>query len=331
MYQETRLLELYHELITDTWEPLPATVFVIKHPKPREVWASNFRDRIVHHLLYNKIGEQFERTFHVNSCACIKGRGTLYATNRLGKILRSQTENFSKATYVLQSDIRSFFVSIDRNILFDLLKRKVTDSLLLSIIAKVVFQDVTKGAIINSHPSEMALIPDHKSLFHSGDRGLPIGNLSSQFFANVYLNVLDQFVQHEIKLPFIRYVDDFILFSRSKEPLYAALEGIKKLVETLNLELAHSKTTITRFDRDVGKIDFVGNVHYPFHIQQRPSTLDTALERIAEVDDAHLTINSYLGLLRHHGAFCQRKCIGQVAMSKGHAVMADYSKAFRAR
>jgi RNA-directed DNA polymerase len=114
---ERNLYQLYEDLAGGTYKPGSSICFVVIRPKPREVWAAGFRDRVVHHLLYNRIAPRFERTFIADSCACIEGRGTLYAVKRLERKIRSITENWSRPAYYLKCDIANFFVSIDKRIL----------------------------------------------------------------------------------------------------------------------------------------------------------------------------------------------------------------------
>ncbi len=127
MRLERNLRRLYDELADGSYMPGRSKCFVITRPKPREVWAAAFRDRIVHHLLYNRIGPRFERSFIADSCACIKGRGTLYAAERLESKVRSITQNWSRRAFYLKCDLANFFVSIDKRILLDLLLAKISE------------------------------------------------------------------------------------------------------------------------------------------------------------------------------------------------------------
>ena len=164
---ESNLMALFEELRAGEWQPQPATVFVVRHPKPREVWAAAFRDRIVHHLVYNAIAPKIERAFIHDSCACIRDRGTLYGANRLQHHLASVTENWTKPAFVLKADIANFFGSIRQDILFAKLSRLVTDPTMLDLCRKLVFQDVRKDAVVKSTAKELALVLPHKSLFQA--------------------------------------------------------------------------------------------------------------------------------------------------------------------
>lgn len=193
---ERECLALAQELAARTWSPLPSACFVTELPKPREIFAAQFRDRIVHHLLVGEIEPAWERVFIHDSFACRKGKGTLAAVDRLQSFMRQASANGSRPAWFLQIDIRSFFVSIDKRILFELLTRREEREEVRWLIERIVFHDPAEAPVLRGRRDLFRLIPPHKSLFHTGGRtGLPIGNYTSQFFANVYLNPLDQFVK----------------------------------------------------------------------------------------------------------------------------------------
>ena len=251
VHLEENLMDLFEELRTGRWETSPASVFVVKHPKPREVWAAEFRDRIVHHLVYRAIGPLFERSFIADCCASIKGRGTLYAANRLNDHLRSATENWSKPDFYLKADIQSFFGSIRHDALFALLGRRVRDDTMLDLCRKLVFQDIRKGAIVRSPPADMALVPDYKSLFNAAPGvGLPIGNLSSQFFANVLLDPLDQKIKRQLGMRhYVRYVDDMVIVHSEPKVLLGAADAIREHLAGIGMQLAESKTFVAPVEK----------------------------------------------------------------------------------
>jgi hypothetical protein len=124
---ESNIMDLYRDLVDGSYQPGTSICFVVTRPKPREVWAADFRDRVVHHLLYNRIADTFHRSFIADSCACIPGRGTLYGAKRLEGKIRSITQNWSKRAFYLKLDLANFFVSINKNILRNLLAHKIED------------------------------------------------------------------------------------------------------------------------------------------------------------------------------------------------------------
>ena len=315
---EANLMGLYRELAAGTWAPAPASVFVVQRPKCREVWAADFRDRIVHHLVYRAIGPLFERAFIGDSCACIPGRGTLFGANRLERHLLSVTENWRKPAFVLKADIANFFGSIRQDVLFAMLEAKIRDQTLLDLCRKLVFQDVRLGAIIRSTPAELAMVPRHKSLFHAAPGiGLPIGNLSSQFFANVLLDSLDQMVKRRLGMRhYVRYVDDMVIAHPSTTALLAAAQAMRDHLAGIGLALAEHKTFVAPAAKGV---DFVGHVIRPFRRSGRPKTHRAAIRRIEAAPAADLAarVNSYLGLYRHGGSQAQIIDVGHAAMRRG--------------
>jgi RNA-directed DNA polymerase len=297
---ERNLIQIYNELINDKYQIGRSICFVITHPKPREVWAAEFRDRIVHHLLYNHIAPTIERRFIVDSCACIKERGTLYAAKRLETKVRSATENWTKNHYYLKCDLSNFFVKIDKSILGKLLEKHISEQWWLDLAISILNHDPRKNYSLQCSQKTLAKVPPHKRLTNqSSNFGLPIGNLSSQFFANIYLNELDQFIKHQVKAKhYIRYVDDFVILHESAKWLNSAKAEINTfLQDKLAAELNPTKTILQPVNRG---IDFVGQVIKPWHRITRKRTVNTAFQRVktTPMQSLHKTANSYFGLLR---------------------------------
>lgn len=328
---ERNLSCLYEELIDGSYQPGKSICFVITRPKPREVWAADFRDRVVHHLLYNRIGPRFERSFIADSCACIKGRGTLYAAQRLEAKVRSITQTWSRPAYYLKCDLANFFVSIDKCILLDLLMARIDEPFWRSLTELVLMHDPRTDFDIRGEPKLLNRVPPHKRLINQpAHLGLPIGNLSSQFFANVYLNVLDQRAKHLFGARhYIRYVDDFLFLHESPDWLNSVLRDVETfLPERLGVRLNPSKTILQQVDRG---IDFVGQVIKPHRRETRKRTRNEALRRLATVpfEDVFKTANSYFGLLRQASAsHHDRARLANVIRDRGHAVNASLTKAY---
>lgn len=329
---EGNLRSLYDELVEGSYAPGRSKCFVITRPKPREVWAAEFRDRIVHHLLYRKIGPRFERSFIADSCACIKGRGTLYAARRLEAKVRSITQNWSQPAFYLKCDLANFFVGIDRGILLGLLCAKLPEPFWRSLTELVLMHDPRTDFAYLGDRSMMSLVPPHKRLMEQpAHLGLPIGNLSSQFFANVYLNELDQFVKHRIGARhYVRYVDDFVILHESPQWLNAALTRIDCFLPSrLHARLNPSKTILQTVARG---IDFVGQVVRPWARHTRPRSVNVAAQRLAKMPDGDVfaAANSYLGLARQATAsHSDRARLANVIRSRGHAVDFSLTKAYR--
>lgn len=331
---ERNLACLYDELHANTYRPGPSICFVITRPKPREVWAAAFRDRVVHHLFYNRIAPRFYARFIADSCACIPGRGTLYATERLEAKVRAITHNWQRPAYYLKCDIANFFVSIDKRILRELVAQRVTEPWWRDLAETILMHDPRPGVVRHSPPARLALIPPYKSLFNQpAHQGLPIGNLSSQFFANVYLDVLDQHVKHHLRARhYIRYVDDFVLLHESPQWLNAARAEIETvLADALALRLNPIKTILQPIARG---IDFVGHVIKPWRRILRRRTFNESLRRIktAPADSLFESANSYFGLLRQAThSHNDRKRLAAAMRRRGYLVNRKLTKAYRKR
>jgi RNA-directed DNA polymerase len=329
---ERNLSQLYAELIDGSYRPGRSICFVVTRPKAREVWAADFRDRVVHHLLYNRIGARFENSFIADSCACIRERGTLYAAERLETKVRSITQNWSRPAYYLKCDLANFFVSIDKRVLRELLAAKIHEPWWMALTDLVLMHDPRENFEFRGDPALMECVPPHKRLLEQPSHlGLPIGNLSSQFFANVLLDVLDQRAKHVLGARhYIRYVDDFVILHESPDYLNGVLRDVTAFLPArLGVRLNPSKMILQPVDRGV---DFVGHVIKPWRRSTRQRTVSEALRRTAAApaSDVHVLANSYFGLLRqapasHH----DRARLANVARDRGHTVNKQFTKTYR--
>ena len=329
---EHNLIALHEELTDGSYRPGRSICFAISRPRPREVWAASFRDRVVHHLLFNQIAERFHRRFIADSCACIPGRGTLYAAQRLEAKVRSLTQNWSRPGFYLKIDMANFFVSIDKRVLWPLLVQQIHERWWRGLVKMVLFHDPRADYELRGDASTLAAVPQHKRLMNAGRYcGLPIGNLSSQFFANVLLNEVDQHVKHQIRAQhYTRYVDDMVLLHESPQWLNTALDGINAFLPGMRLALNPRKTIIQPIHRG---IDYVGHTNKPWRRTTRPRTLHAALNRLECMPDAdvYASGNSYLGLARQasHSHNAQAK-VCRALLKRGHAVDGMHlEKAFR--
>ena len=195
MRLEDELTQLYHELATETYRTGEYRTFIVREPKRREVAALPFRDRVAHHAICNVIEPRFDKTFIAHSYACRSGKGTHAGANQLTAWLR-RLHRQGVAPYVLKADVRQYFASVDHEVLIAILARKIACERTLDLLARII-----RGA-------------------GRDGRGIPIGNLTSQLFANLYLNELDQFVKHELRARYyLRYMDDFVILHPSKAQL----------------------------------------------------------------------------------------------------------------
>ena len=329
---ERNLWKLHGELIDGSYQPGRSVCFVITRPKPREVWAADFRDRIVHHLFYNRVSPRFHASFIADSCACIPGRGTMYAGERLEAKIRSVTQNWSRPAFYLKCDLANFFVAIDKNILRSLLEKRITEPFWLALADTILFHNPRLNFEYRGSVDLLDRVPAHKRLTnHPAHLGLPIGNLSSQFFANVYLNELDQFCKHQVCAKhYIRYVDDFILLHESPQWLNEAHRRVEAfLPDHLGAMLNPKKTILQPVDRGV---DFVGQVIRPWSRTTRRRTFNEAIRRVGTIDSADLfeTANSYFGLLRQAGhSHHDRARLANVLRRRGHCINKQFTKTYR--
>ncbi len=304
---EENLLKLQEELQKKTYYPSRSVCFVVNRPKPREIFAADFKDRVVHHILVDYLERIWEKIFIYDSYACRKDKGTHKGVNRLQSFMRKITKNGTHRAYYMQLDIRSFFVNMDKETLFGLITKRVKNEDILWLARIVIFHDCAKDYIFKGNRDLLRRIPAHKSLFEQENRrGLPIGNLTSQFFANVYLNELDQFVKHTLKAEYyIRYADDFILLSDKKGELVGWTEKIETFLKNrLNLTLHPKRKKLQTISNG---IDFLGYIVRRDYILVRRRVINNMKaklrcfqksSRVATLKDLRGSIQSYLGHIK---------------------------------
>lgn len=258
-------MKLEQELQDHLYQPSHSICFAITDPKLREVWAADFRDRVVHHLLVGYLEPIWEKKFIFHSYACRREKGAHKAICCLNKTIDS-------SLFFLQADIQSFFVSIDKDVLFSLVKKYIKNPEIIWLAEKIIFHDPTKNYISKGDLKLLTSVPPHKSLFSKNDHGLPIGNLTSQFFANIYLNELDQFIKHSLKCRYyFRYMDDLLLLHSSKNQLLLWKDAIENFVKTrLKLKL-HPKKQILQ--PATNGINFCGYIVKPEYTLIRRRTV----------------------------------------------------------
>jgi retron-type reverse transcriptase len=246
------LLQLEEELCAQTYRPGPYRHFYLTEPKLRRISAAPFRDRVVHHALVRQIEPIFEARFCHDSYACRVGKGTHAALARCQQFARQYR-------YVLQGDIVQFFPAVDHAILRQILFRRIADQPTRWLIDQIL----DSGAGVLKDEYEMVYFPGDDLLAATRPRGLPIGNLTSQFWANCYLNELDQFIKRELRCPaYVRYVDDVLLFSDHKRQLWAWKAAINDFLPRLRLTIHQAESTVYPVRNG---IPFLGFVTYPDH------------------------------------------------------------------
>jgi len=265
---EAELLQLQHQLQTRTYQPGGYRTFQIREPKLRLVSAAPYRDRVVHHALCAIAMPIFDRTFIHDTYANRTGKGTHRALHRFIEFTRS-------SKYVLQCDIRKYFPSIDRTILKTLLRRKIKCPSTLWLLDLIIDNSNAQEQVIDYFPDDDLLAPLERP------KGLPIGNLTSQSFANIYLNGFDWFVKDRLKVKkYLRYVDDFAMFSDDRAFLLEVRQSIESYLATLRLKLHPLKTQLS--PTRVGA-NFVGFRVLSDRIRVRSENLHRARRRLRQL------------------------------------------------
>lgn len=279
-----------------TYRPGSYTSFYVRDPKLRLIHKATVVDRVVHHIVSRELEPIFEPTFIAQSYSCRKNKGTHRGMLALQKMALKLSRNNARTCWALKLDIKKFFASVNHKILFEILKRKIKDADFLDLLWK----------IIDGFYSD-------RTIDLSNKKGIPIGNLTSQFFSNIYMNEFDQFVKHKLKVKhYLRYADDFVILSQSKDYLERLIPLIDQFLrEKLDLELHPDKIVFRKFRSG---IDFLGYIVFPYHIMPRTKTKKRLLRKIkAKVNEfksgqiseekMNETIQSYLGYLGHANTY----------------------------
>ena len=303
---EDNLLRLQHEMRQRSYQPGAYTSFYIHEPKRRLISAAPFRDRVVHHALCNLIEPIFERSFIADSYANRVGKGTHRALNRVQELAR-------RYEYVLQCDVRQFFPSIDHAILRDTLARKVNDVDMLWLIDRIL----ASGEGVFGAEYEMVYFPGDGLFAALRPRGLPIGNLTSQFWANCTMNPFDHFVQRELRCSaYVRYVDDFLLFADDKRLLWDWRAEIEQRLAGMRLTIhcgAHPRPVTEG-------IPFLGFIVFPdrrrlkrrkgIHYQRKLRALATTYHAgKTPLTHLHASVRGWVNHVRYGNAIGLRKAL----------------------
>lgn len=325
---ERKCVELWREINSGTYHPSRSIAFIINKPVKREVFAADFRDRIVHHLIARHIVPLLEEQFINDSYSTRKGKGTLYGILKIEEHIRQCSENYTKDCHILKIDIRSFFMKISKQRLYDItaefLKARYTESdlpMLLYLLRKTVFNRPEKNCIRRSAPKEWRGLPKDKSLFHTdGSCGLPIGNLTSQLLALNYLDELDHLITGNWGVEhYGRYVDDMVLVHPSQDHLLEVRERISRWLSTRGLMLHPRKMYLQHYTKGVL---FIGGMILPGRKYLSNRTVGfcyDAIERLNRLaasspdyvlthgEEFVSTVNSYLGMMRHFASYKLRR------------------------
>lgn len=298
---EDNLFALHRFLKTNAWKHEPYVSFYVRDPKLRHIHKATVRDRVLYQAVFRVLYRIFDPLFIHDSYSCRHKKGTHRGVLRLRDFTRTASKNYCDTVYVLKCDVRKFFDSIDHEILFQLISRKIKDDDVLRLVRMII-----------------------ASFEISAGKGLPLGNVTSQLFANIYLNELDQFMKHELKAHYyIRYCDDFVVVDTNKDRLERLIPKIRAFLECrLKLELHPNKVSMRKLSHG---IDFLGYVVLPHYRVLRTKTKRRILKKIKELrrefDNRSIdkerflrSLQSYAGMLTHCRGLRIGKCARDVAL-----------------
>ena len=334
---EREIFKLSTEIETRAYKPLREIAFIVNKPVKREIFAADFRDRVVHHLLFGYISPIIEKYLIYDCYSCRKGKGTSSGIQRAGKFLRSCSENYRKDCYIMQMDISGYFMSINRELLYNkvngMLRTEYQKLALLGkvipfdavmvdfLLQKTIFRNPAENCMIKGSRSCWDGLPANKSLFYASEGcGLPIGNLSSQLFGNVFLNDFDHWMKQNMSFShYGRYVDDFFVIHPDKPYLLKVLPKIADYLKmNEKLTLHPNKTKIKHYKSG---FLFLGAVIKPYrlYIANRVNgNFYQALEKQNKIIRNHKptdeeksqfisSMNSYLGIMKRYKTYKIRK------------------------
>ncbi len=327
---ESNLVKLCEEINNGTYQIGSSIAFIVNVPVKREIFAADFRDRVVHHLVIHKLNHLFEKQFIYDSCSCRVGKGTHFGIRRIDKFVRQCSANYTRDCYILKLDLQGFFMSINKNILVAKLEQFINEKykepdkdLIIKLCKQIIYNDPTKNCIIKGNKSDWDDLPRNKSLFGcNSDYGLPIGNLTSQVFANFYMDSFDHYIKHVQKIRYYcRYVDDFVIVHEDKEYLKNLIHQLSEYLKTdLEVTLHPKKIYLQHYSKGV---KFLGTVVLPNRIyiaDRTKGNFYAALEKQNKIARDHKPtgeeqqafqscMNSYLGIMKHYKTYSLRKAM----------------------
>ncbi len=273
------IYNLHLDLVNKTYQHGSYHAFNISDPKPRNIHKATVRDRLLHHAIYRVLYPYFDKKFISDSYSCRLNKGTHKAIRQFQRYFWKVSQNNTKQCWVLKCDIKKFFASIDHSILIVILKKHIHDADAIRLLETII------GSFYSTQP----------------DKGLPLGNLTSQLLVNIYMNEFDQFIKHRLKVKYyIRYADDFVVLSRDRNFL---LQNVRYIVhflyERLILSLHPGKVFIKTF---ASGVDFLGWVRFPNYRILRTTTKRRMLKKLSKNPSKEI-ITSYRGLLKHGNTY----------------------------
>lgn len=317
---EANLYALYREVMDGTYKIGRSIAFITTRPKKREVFAASFRDRIIHHLVCRKIEPLFEEYFIHDTYNCRVGKGTSYGLERLHQMVNEVSEGYTKDCWIAKFDMQGFFMSIHKPTLWRMLEAFMNErynapdkDIIMWLVEKIVMHSPEKDCIRKSPRYMWNGLHANKSLFTNGDDyGLPIGNLSSQMFANFYLTEFDKWMAAQFR--YGRYVDDFFVIDRDKGKILDAMPEMRKQLEKVHVTLHPDKFYIQYYTKGVSFIGGVSKMQCLYVGDRTVNNFEQAIKTINGIEDKEAaaehvmqSLNSYLGFMIHRRSYNIRK------------------------
>lgn len=268
------IIQLQAELANFTYQHSGYEAFNISDPKPRNIHKASVRDRLLHHAIYRQLYPFFDNTFTPDSYSCRNNKGTHRAINKFRTMALKVSQNNTKTCWVLKCDIKKFFANINHDILKNILKQYIPDQNILWLLNKVI-----------------------DSFETTPNTGLPLGNLTSQLFINIYMNEFDQFIKHKLKQKYyVRYADDFVFFSQNRNDLLKIVKPIKEyLSKKLLLTIHPKKISLSTL---ASGVDYLGYIHFSKHRILRTKTKHRIIKKVSNKN-----LPSYLGVLKYCNSY----------------------------
>jgi RNA-directed DNA polymerase len=293
---ETNIFSLHEALLEKRWQPDSYQAFYVRDPKLRHIHKASVRDRVLYHAVFRVLYPIFDPLFIHDSYSCRRGKGTHAGVRQLERYLRKTSENYNQPYHALKCDVKKFFDSISHAMLLRLIQKRIDDLETIDLVRQIILSfQKTPGC------------------------GLPLGNVTSQLFANIYLNELDQFIKHRLKIPhYLRYCDDFVILGTELSTLTTLIPIIRSfLLDSLQLTLHPKKIIVRKISTG---IDFLGYVVLPHYKVVRTSTRRRIFRKLGGLGAAtpKASIDSYIGITTHaKGYLIKQRILEECAQNSG--------------
>lgn len=318
---ESNLIKLTDKINNGIYYPTTSICFVATRPRYREVFAASFEDRIIHHYVSLRLEPLFEKIFNDRTFNCRKGKGQLYGINVMKNDLVKCSNNNKEDCYILKLDLKSFFMSIDKIMLSEMVDEFITENYigydkktLLDLCKIIILHEPEKDCEKRSPQTLWSYLPKDKSLFTNGaGKGIAIGNLFAQHFANFLLNKLDWFIEEMGIVHHGRYVDDFYMIHKNKDFLLSTIPKVRGLLSSIGLALNEKKFYLQHYAKGV---KFTGATIKPYRTYCGKRTMTNFKQAVKDLNKSSTLnevlkntqrVNSYLGFLRQHAEYNNRK------------------------